>query len=537
MRRFYHLAIVCACVVAGGVGGLAIWLGPDVFPRRLKVKLASELDSLDPGYKNVMCGPASLSVALGRLGVYMAPSEIASKCRVTSYGVALTDLARVASNHRTIGAMIRKLRWEDLQAVEGVAILFVKGDHYVAADPRETSSKTTTTTSIRVYDRDVPARWYSRTELEKIWSGETMVITKRRRPSDVPGDACIDWDACYIDKGILADTAIARYNFSLRNEGRKPLLIKDMQASCGCMHSRLSAKQLAPGESAQIEVDVNLNGKQGYDQQSVVVSTNDPANPVSYLTLASWIPRKQSVSSEAIRLEALPQDGSVGKEFVVADPGFAGMKIRDARFVLRSGSGPVDDLSCSISWEVIGGHAKEVSDRTGYSASPGDYLVRLSLSANNACPVGPFEGDVVVTIETEDSVATPKVNIQGMIVQDVHSIPQMALIALGPDPESVGSAAIQLHSRTNRNITVVKAWSESTDSLGIRPENGWPAGKNSYVVTARIPDLVVGTAPFKGTAKFELDSGSVVSVPVTVFRPPQGVEKAPEKALVKAGKK
>lgn len=534
MKYLYYFLIFCALIVVGSVAGLAIRLHTVVPSRRLEVKLASELNPSDPGYKKVMCGPFSLSVALGRLGVSIAPSEIASQCRVTSYGVALTDLERVAANLPTVRAVARKLNWEELRAVDGVAVLFVKGDHFVAADLRDNSPGTDKTTTIRVYDQEIPARGYLRAELEKIWSGETLIVTRQQTSSDLPSDAHIAWDECYIDKGVVADSSIARFKFSFRNLGTKDLLVESIETSCGCMKHKLSTKQLAPGESAQIEVDVNLDAKEGYIRQHVVVGTNDPATPVSFLNMACWIPRKWPVSTQAIRLEDLPQGSNVRQDFVVADPGFVGIKIQDAKFLLPGRSGSVDDLSCSISWEMIGDDAKKVGERTGFSASPGDYLVRLSFDADNVCPVGPFEGSVVVTVEADGSVATHKVDIQGMIVQDVHSIPQMALITLGPDLESVGSATIQLHSRTNRKIRVLKAWSDNSHSLEIRPESGL---QNNYVVTARMPDLVVGTAPFKGTAVFELDSGSVVSVPVTVFRPPHGVEKVSRKTPIEAGKK
>ena len=534
MKRFYRWAIVLGyVVVAGGVAGFAARLCRE---GQLSALLASELDPSDPNYTKVMCGPASLSVALGRLGVSIAPSEIASECRVTSSGVALTDLERIAGSLKTIRAAARKLHWEDLKTIDGVAVLFVNANHYIAVDPREAQFETTKTTAMRVYDREVPARWYSRQELENIWSGESLVITKQQAPSKVSSEACITWDECYLDKGVLLNEKIAHFDFSLRNKGNKELIIEDVKTSCGCIKHTLSAKQLAPGESGQIEIDVNIDGREGYIQQYVVVKTNDSASPVSILNMACGVPRKRPVSSQAIRLKDLPQGGNVQHEFVVADPGFSGIKIRDAKFLLRGNSDSASNPSCSISREMVREDANKISQRMGFPTSPGDYLLRLSFNADNACSVGPFEGDVIVTVESDGSVATHKVDIQGMIAQDVYSVPQMALVTLSPDPEDVGNATIQLRSRANRTIKVRKAWLDNAPSLKIQPEQSAQAATNSYVVTARIPDLAVGTAPFQATGMFELDNGSVFSIPITVFRPPQGVEKLSEKSPVNASK-
>lgn len=526
MKRLCRWAVACVCVVVvGAAAGLAARLCTGTGPWRLKYQLASELEQSDPDYQKVICGPDSLSVALGRLGVGMASAEIASHCRVTPYGVALTDLERAAADLPTVSAAATKLDWDGLKAVDGAAVLFVKGNHYVATDPREAPPDGAAAAAVRIYDREVPARWYSREELEKIWSGEALVVTKRPTPPDVPDAARAAWDECYIDKGVLKDTATASFSFSLRNEGGEDLAIEGTTASCGCIKHELSAKRIAPGESARIVADVNLNGREGYIQQYVTVKTNDPHRPVSHLRMACGVPRMQPVSSQAIRLEDLPQGGNVRREFAVADTGFNGIKIRDARFLLRQGSRSADGVSCSVSYEMIGDDAKKVSDRIGFPASPGDYLIRLSFNADDACPAGPFEGDVVVTVEAGDSVVKHNVDIQGTIVQDVYSVPQMALIALGPDPESVGSAVIRLHSRANRKVAVTKAWSDGALPLEIRPQEGPKAGKNDYVVSVSMPELPTGTAPSNGTVMFELDENSVVSVPVTVFRPPQGVKK------------
>lgn len=514
-RRWWILIV--AVVLAGGIAGFVARWG-EVVPWLAKSRFASELNSADPKYASVMCGPESLSVALGRLGVSVPSSEIASHCRVTSYGVALTELERIAAKVPGIEAVSRKLNWDELQEVDGVAILFVKANHYVVADSRE-SSNTRPGVAIRLYDQDVPARWYSRSELELIWSGETLVVMKQSAKSVAPDTATADWQECYIDKGLLHESAVANYKFSLCNTGSQPLLIEGVQKSCGCIRQKISAQRLAPQESAEIEVDVTLNGKEGYVQQYLIVKTNDPARRLSYLRMACGVPRKKPVSSQIIRLEDLPQGGASRHEFVVADSGFTGIKLREVSYRPRINMPTPGNLSCSISWEKVETESSEVTTRTGFPTSPGDYLVRLLFQSDDVCPVGPFEGTVEVTVEADDSVTAHHIEIQGTVVQDMHAIPQVALVTLGKDPDIAGHATIQLQSRTNREIVVAKVRSDGPCPLEVSSIND-ESGQHHYAVAARMPELQAGSAPISGTVHFELSNGSIISVPVSVFRPP-----------------
>lgn len=507
--------IVSVCVAGvGGVAGLAVWWFVPGATSWLRAELATELAPSDPRYRNVMCGPTSLSIALGRLGVSVPRAEIASGCRVTSYGVALKDLERAAASHHAVSAAVKKrLSWDDLRALDGTAVLSVNGDHYIAADPREVSSGTAHAVAIRGYDGEAPARWYSRAALEKIWSGDALVLTKKLAHAGARDNASIAWNECYLDQGILAGTAVTNFKFSFRNDGGKELHIKGVRASCGCVKHKLSAERLAPGESAQIDFGVALGLREGYIQQYAIIETNDPENPVSYLRMVCGVPRERRTSIEAIHLGDLPQGGSASQSFVVADPGFTGIKVRNAEFRLRGGSRSTQDISCEIIPEMIRGNAGKVGADLGFSAIPGDYLVRLVFNAGNACPSGPFEGEVIVTVESEASAVALKVDISGMVVQDVHPVPRVALVAIGGlDPESVGTAAIQLRSRANRTITVVKCWSESKRPLEIGVRRGSETSGDEYVITARAPDLAVGAPPSEATAFFELDDGAVVSL-------------------------
>jgi len=520
MNRLCRVVMLVTCAIAGsGVVGFALArYSLAVLRSQFQPESPSELDSSHPKYKELLCGPASLSVALGRIGIERSPQDVASRCKVTFQGTALADLERVANSSDLVSANARRIGWDELCHLCGVAVLFVNGNHYLAVDPREASRSPQEAHTLRIYEPERSAQWWTREKLEGIWRGEALVITRRSdRRGERQGGASIDWEQCFVDCGVVAGSPRSDYRFTFRNVGDSDLVIADVEKACGCIHHSLSQERVAPRASAVIEVAVDLERTEGYFEKHVIVRTNDPMRPASVLRMAGGVPRARVISSDVVRLEDLPQGGRVSQEFYVADPGFSGVKIREARFAPHGAAGIGEHLSCLISYDRLGDDGQRLGSSVGFRAMAGDYVVRLAFDARTKCPLGPFRGEVNVVLEA-DGVATPqKLSVEGMVVKDVHPVPRLALITL--DPEGAGSATIRLDSYSKKDIPVAKMWSDSPKSLEIRPQGGSMASNSEYIVTAKISDVVAGAVPLKWAVFFELDDGTVLSVPVAIFRP------------------
>lgn len=509
------LLLYTGIALGGGAAGYVIWACTSAFLPLANVTTSSELLPSDPRYGEVICGPASLALALQRLGLNCSAAHVASRCKVTPQGVDLIELERFARTNEQIEARTQKMSWDVLRGVNGVAVLFVRGDHYVAADPRESPNNGINCDTLRIYEPEKPAQWWTREKTEQLWAGEALVIRLRPDEPGTPrGGPCIAWDECFLDRGVVRNTSIVHYRFKCRNVGDADLVVAKVDKSCGCVEAILSRGRIAPGQSAILKVDVNLRGQEGYVHQNVVVRTNDARMPVSLLKMAAAVPRSRVLSCRALRLEELPAGGTVSQQFYVADPGFNGVKIRDARFVAQNGSAVAGHVCCSFSYALIG------KDRpAGLRVGPDDYRVRLTFGAKKDCPLGAFRGDVELVLEADGVCTSHSVQVDGTVVQDVHPAPRVALIAV--DGNGVGSAKIQLRSYLQQDISVVKVWSEGAAELEIRGEGGSQGKNRTYIIIARCPDLPAGAPPCKQVACFMLDSGSVVSVPVTIFRPSQ----------------
>jgi hypothetical protein len=76
------------------------------------------------------------------------------------------------------------------------------------------------------------------------------------------------------------------HTFSLTNNGKSELIIRNIRSSCGCTAVAPAKNVIAPGESAPIKVTFDTKGKRGRQSKSVTIITNDPKNPTSMLRVS-----------------------------------------------------------------------------------------------------------------------------------------------------------------------------------------------------------------------------------------------------------
>ncbi len=74
--------------------------------------------------------------------------------------------------------------------------------------------------------------------------------------------------------GTVTEGEKVTYNFRFKNNGKKPLIITNATASCGCTVPEKPEKPIPPGETAFIKVVFNSKGKAGTNQKTITVSSN-----------------------------------------------------------------------------------------------------------------------------------------------------------------------------------------------------------------------------------------------------------------------
>jgi hypothetical protein len=85
----------------------------------------------------------------------------------------------------------------------------------------------------------------------------------------------ITFDSSTCNFGILAIGEKFPHTFRFTNTGNSPLIITQVNPSCGCTTAKDWPQQpIAPGESGQISVEFNSTGNSGNVDKSISVLTN-----------------------------------------------------------------------------------------------------------------------------------------------------------------------------------------------------------------------------------------------------------------------
>lgn len=77
-----------------------------------------------------------------------------------------------------------------------------------------------------------------------------------------------------------------QYNFKFTNKGNANLNIERVQTSCGCTGATVGdQKDYKKNESGEIKVNFSTQGREGHQEKTIIVYSNDPENPQKILTV------------------------------------------------------------------------------------------------------------------------------------------------------------------------------------------------------------------------------------------------------------
>ena len=87
---------------------------------------------------------------------------------------------------------------------------------------------------------------------------------------------------------VSDENAVAHFKY--KNTGSKPIHINSVNTSCGCTVATLKSNDVPPGESGEITATLTIANRTGLQHKTVTVTTDDPAQPQTILTLRAMIP-------------------------------------------------------------------------------------------------------------------------------------------------------------------------------------------------------------------------------------------------------
>jgi len=90
------------------------------------------------------------------------------------------------------------------------------------------------------------------------------------------------------DFGDINSGDVVSHSFKFKNTGKAPLILTNVQVTCGCTAPKWPKEPILPGKSSVIEVSFNSAGKSG-KQNKVITVTSNATNATEYLTIISNI--------------------------------------------------------------------------------------------------------------------------------------------------------------------------------------------------------------------------------------------------------
>lgn len=106
---------------------------------------------------------------------------------------------------------------------------------------------------------------------------------------DLKNAPIVTYDLDSFDFGDIKPNSKNEHTFSLKNTGKKDLIVRDVKSSCGCTAVSPSKNVIAAGESVPLKVVFDSTGKSGRQNKTITVITNDPKNPTTILRISSNI--------------------------------------------------------------------------------------------------------------------------------------------------------------------------------------------------------------------------------------------------------
>lgn len=400
----------------------------------------------NPFIVDYMCGPKSLMIALGRLGIPVEWSRIEQIPVEAGKGTTLGDLKQAALD-LGVDASTRNLSWEELTALGSTAICHIKGNHFVAVDLRESMDPERRGGQVRVYDPDRIASWWTRRDFEKVWRGQCLVLQKRAVAAAGPR---LEWDCCYVDCGMLKEVQAQDFEVRLRNAGTEPLELEIASTSCSCAAARLSAAVLKPGETGTLQAKINLMGRRGAFFQNVALRSNDPAIPQSRLFCSGAVLNTELLSTRKLHWGAVRPGQTSKKEIFLTDPGDGRLEILEASWT-PAGAEAHDYQMKVSSQRVTGAWLAQRETKDGHLQA-NDFVVELELAVSQDSTPHRFAGELSLRTNLPQPFDQFRVAVEGAILNDLEASP--AAILLSDAAPSGGSARVVLHSVLNRPVGI-----------------------------------------------------------------------------------
>ncbi len=115
--------------------------------------------------------------------------------------------------------------------------------------------------------------------------------------------------------------------FKLANQGAGTLKVLNISKVCGCLEASASSMDIAPGGTAEIKARILANSVQGAFAKNFHVSTNDPRNPITTLTVSGTAKPVAKVAPKDIIYAGQLKTGAAWEQVLTLEPTEPGVEL------------------------------------------------------------------------------------------------------------------------------------------------------------------------------------------------------------------
>lgn len=298
------------------------------------------------------------------------------------------------------------------------------------------------------------------------------------------------------DFGLVSGGADMHHTFVIENQGRQPLHIKNIEASCGCIKEAkmLHGDIVPPGKREQLQVTLETPNYAKNVQETITLQTNDSVSPTKRLVLKATVKPVFTLQPAVINFGIVEKSQLPITQKVTVNS--SGSRLRGNSMAITSGS---EDL------HVV-------------SVKTGDKQWTLSVTLPKSSPVGPISSDVTLAPSGMERQSLP---VLGQVVGDIYAEPSEIFLRTS-DVSKRLTQKIEVKSRkaSVERLHLVSLSPSLKDML--RPTTGNSVGQHSLSAVALVPRSTPPDSTIKGHVLLRVDlTGGMVQnlvVPVVIFR-------------------
>jgi len=108
----------------------------------------------------------------------------------------------------------------------------------------------------------------------------------------------IEFNSKAFQFGEITEGQKVDYVFKIMNKGKRDLLIRSAKASCGCTAANPGTNLIKPGQSTDLKVTFDSQGKEGMQNKTVTVISNDPSQSMVTLAVTGTVKKKEEASNQ-----------------------------------------------------------------------------------------------------------------------------------------------------------------------------------------------------------------------------------------------